>query len=88
MTTYHHAVEIKFGCGCHVEDRFELIDGEEPSGLTAGAALFSSLNDPRIQAAIAHPHEMHGEEKIDIHVRTKVGPIPDDWGEEGFFQSH
>lgn len=83
MTIYHHKVEIKLACGCHYTEFFQLEDGEEPSSETASFSLYECLHEPTIMSLLmTDSHMERGGEKIDITVRTKVGPIPEDADDE------
>jgi hypothetical protein len=76
---YHHKVTIKLACGCQFDQYIQLAEGVEPDGPNAYASLLSAIMHPQVAEEVCiHDHTDRGQETIDVSVRTKVGPIPDE----------
>ncbi len=77
MSAYHHQVKVELGCGCALEFREELPDGVDPSGRTSIIVLLHTImEDTVLDFCTDDMHVERGQEKVDISIRTKVGPIP------------
>ena len=76
---YHYVVEVKMACGCHYVNFLEIRDGSPPQTGDAFSALLDTITNPELVFALAEcSHQDHGEEKIDISLRVKVGSMPEE----------
>lgn len=75
-------VEVSLACGCQSVLGVEVPEGDDCSPAFVMAVLEAALfNDTTFDLLTEDSHTERGHEHIDIKVRMKLGPVPDE-GEE------